>query len=73
MNVGGGKRNVRAGTAGAVEAVVAAMRTHAGSADVQEAACLTGGNVKYIAHAGLSGAVEALGEAMRRHTESPGV
>jgi hypothetical protein len=38
-NIGGGKRNVRAGTAGAVEAVVAAMRAHASDASVQARAC----------------------------------
>jgi hypothetical protein len=34
------ENRTRAGTTGAVEAVAAAMRAHAGSAEVQVAACL---------------------------------
>ena len=74
MNVGDGKRNVRAGNVGAVEAVVVAMRTHEESDDVQENACtalfsLTSANAETNrTRAENAGALEAAVAAMCKHT-----
>ena len=68
----------RAGTAGAVEDVAAAMRTHAGSTGVQVQACwalrnMVGGtNVENRTRAGTAGGVEAVAVVMRAHAGSAG-
>jgi hypothetical protein len=68
----------RAGTAGAVATVAAAMRTHGGSAGVQEAACwslvqLTFKDAENKTRAGTAGAVEAVAAAMHTHARSAGL
>jgi hypothetical protein len=61
-----------------VESVMAAMRAHAESAGVQEAACgalvhLTGNDAENKTRAGTAGAIEAVAAAMRAHAGSAGV
>jgi hypothetical protein len=61
-----------------VESVVTAMRTHAGSARVQETACsallrLTHNDAENRTRAGTAGAVEAVAAAMRAHMRSADV
>ena len=81
MNIGGGKHNVRAGTAGAVEDVVAAMPAHASDASVQARACgdlrkLTKGGAeaeKNRTRAGGAGAIEATVAAMLAHAAYEGL
>jgi hypothetical protein len=72
------ENRTRAGTAGAVEAVAAAMRAHAGSAGVQEAACtalmqLTFKGAENVTRAGTAGVGEAVAAAMRAHAGSADV
>jgi hypothetical protein len=72
------KNKTRAGINRAVEAVAAAMRAHAESAGVQEAACralrnLACNNAKNGTRAGTAGAVEAVVAAMRAHSGSADV
>jgi tryptophan synthase beta subunit len=72
------ENKTRAGTAGAVEAMAAAMRAHMGSAGVQEAACsalrnLTLKDAENRTRAGTAGVVEAVAAAMRAHAGSADV
>mmetsp|Transcript_20615 Transcript_20615/g.33427 ORF Transcript_20615/g.33427 Transcript_20615/m.33427 type:complete len:187 (-) Transcript_20615:402-962(-) len=68
----------RAGNAGAIEALVAAMRGHARSEIVQELGCnalfdLSIGSTENATRAVNAGAVEAMVAAMRGHAGSQGV
>ena len=68
---------VKVGSAGAVEAVIAAMRAHASNAGVQEPGCgalrsMTV-NADNQVKAGRAGAVEAVVAAMRAHASNAGV
>jgi hypothetical protein len=72
------RNRTRAGTAGAVEAVAAAMRAHAGSAGVQEEALsalrnLTANHAANKTRAVTAGAVEAVAAAMQAHAGSASV
>jgi hypothetical protein len=63
---------IRAGSAGAVECVVAAMRAHAGNAGLQNCGCaalnnMTFDNAENRIKAGSAGAVECVVAAMRAH------
>jgi len=78
LTINDAENKTRAGTAGAIEAVTTAMRAHAGSTSVQEAACmalrtLTINNEGNRTRAGTAGAIEAVAVAMRAHAESAGV
>ena len=69
---------VKAGEAGAVVAVVDAMKVHAGSADVQEQACTalyqnTANDADNKVASGSAGAVEAVLAAIREHAGHAGV
>ena len=64
---------IKAGSAGAVECVVASMRAHAGNADVQGSGCCALGNMIFDnadnrIKAGSAGAVECVVTAMRVHS-----
>ena len=65
---------VRAGKAGALEAVLSAMQRHADTAAVQEQACWAlrymSNNADNKVRAGEAGAVEAVRAAMQRHADS---
>ena len=68
---------VKAGSAGAIEAVVAAMRAHASNAGVQEQGCralinLTNNDANQV-KAGSAGAIDAVVAAMRAHASSASV
>jgi len=69
---------IKAGSAGAVECVAAAMRTHAGHAGVQEHGCwaltsMTSVNDDNSVKAGSAGAIECVAAAMRTHAGHAGV
>ena len=70
-------KRVAAGEAGAIEAVVAAMRAHGSNAEVQKQGCWALENMACDAEnkvkAGSAGAIEVVVAAMRAHASNAGV
>jgi DNA-binding GntR family transcriptional regulator len=69
---------VKAGNAGAIEAVVTAMSAHARNVEVQRYGCgalwsITADNAENKIKAGSAGAIEAVVAAMRTHAGHAGV